>query len=123
MDPVHQAANLSVGRGCGFAALAILTTTIGLAYHPAFALKIAGAMFLIAAAALIIKAERAHLVPYHRTEVWMMIAGREAVMPEVRQKMISGARRNALLRYAKRACALATFCILTGTALGLKNSG
>ena len=70
MDRIQVAAEISIGRAVGFGALAIGTGMVGLVFDPVLAFKTGGALTLLMAAILQLKAERARSQPYRSTEVW-----------------------------------------------------
>jgi hypothetical protein len=60
---VEYLAELSVARGCGFAALAILTLMVGLSWDAALACRLGGVLVLLVCALLLLKAWRAPYRP------------------------------------------------------------
>jgi hypothetical protein len=116
IDRIEQAANLSVARGCGFAALGILTFFIGMSADPTVALKSGGLLSLLVCAVLLLKAGIAHRQPYRRTEVWVMLKPAERPEPAVAQVVITTILREAYLRFAMQAGLLALL-FLVGSAI------
>lgn len=106
MRRLQQAAEISVARGCGFAALAIFTFMVGFAGNIRLSLAVGGCMALLASFVLIIKALNAERTSYKRTEVWIMLEPEDRPRPEVAQKLISTALREVYLRFALRAAKL-----------------
>jgi hypothetical protein len=102
---LEQAAELSVARGVGFAALAIVLTVVGLAAYPGIALRTGALLTCLLWAILRIKALRAPRSPYRSTEVWLMIEPRPAWPPELAQRLVARARQSTLERYARLALA------------------
>ena len=102
-DPwIEVAAELSVARATGFAALAILVTMLGLSFDPVMALQTGACLTLLLSVILWLKAGRAERTPYKRTETWLLLEPRPAVTPERAQTMVGGALRRACERYAWR---------------------
>jgi hypothetical protein len=98
---VERAAEQSVARGVGFAALGIALTIAGLAGDPAMALHTGAALTLMLWAILRLKAVRAPRAPYRRTEVWLLLEPRPARSPEIAQRLIGDALKATLERYAR----------------------
>ena len=107
MQSIEQAAERSVARGTGFAALAIGVTMSGLAFMPVLSLKTGAATALLTWAALTLKAVRARRRPYRRTEVWLMLEPRPTLSHEQAQRLIGEALERAYHRYAALALAAA----------------
>lgn len=103
---IERLAEISVARGCGFAALGILTTMTGLSGEPASAFKAGGILMLIACAVLLLKGLNARNRPYKRTEVWIMLPKPERPKADVAQQLIGNALRGVYLSFAKRAALL-----------------
>lgn len=109
---LERAAEQSVARGVGFAALAIALTVVGLSGFPIIALRTGAALILLLWAILRIKAARAPQSAYRKTEVWLMLEPRPAWPPELAQRLIGKARQSTLERYAR-------FALTAGLGLGL----
>jgi hypothetical protein len=121
MDEIETSARVSVARGSGFAVLAIVCFMVGLSGMPALALKTGGIFCLIAAFALILKAERAPHRLYKRTEVWLMLDERARPPEAVAQQVIGGILRGVYQQFAlhfARAAALALGASLLINLLG-----
>ncbi|MDX2154984.1 MAG: hypothetical protein SFW09_00625 [Hyphomicrobiaceae bacterium] len=112
LDRIEELANLSVARGCGFAALAILTFFIGMSADLTIALKSAGVLSLLVCAVLLLKAGAVHRQPYRNTEVWIMLKPAERPEAAVAQEIISSVLKDAYLRFAKQAALLATLFMI-----------
>lgn len=102
---LEQAAEQSVARGVGFAALAIALTTVGLAGFPLTALRASALLTLLLWAILRLKALRAPSSPYRNTEVWLLLEPRPTWSPELAQRLVGQVRQRALERYARLALA------------------
>src|SRR5215207_9006871 len=112
-DDIRQYAELSVGRGCGFALMAIVTAMVGVSGEPWIAIR-AGAVFvLIAAVILYWRGRQARRRNFRHTEVWLMIEEPPALPRERLQTMIGGALADVYYRYARRAAYVAlTMCLI-----------
>lgn len=84
-----------------FGALAIGTTVLGLIFEPALALKAGGALTLLMAAVLQLKAERAPFRPYRLTEVWLILDRRLGLPDEQAQRLVGTALQDVFQRYAR----------------------
>lgn len=121
-DPIENNALVSIARGCGFAGLATLCGMIGISFNPALALKLGGYSALLTSCILLLKAWRAHAVPYSHTEVWMMLNENERPPKPIAQAVITGARQRMLYLFAsysaKLALALLVASMLVRSAVG-----
>lgn len=97
---IESLAEASVARGCGFAALAILTFMVGLSWDVALACKVGGLLVLFVCAILLFKAWRASCRPARKTEVWMMLGPNQRPSPAVAQRVIGPVLRICYLRFA-----------------------
>jgi hypothetical protein len=116
VDRIRVAAEISIGRAVGFGALAIGTVVLGLVYDPALALKTGGALTLLMAAIIQLKAERARFQPYRSTEVWVMLDRRLGLPDDHAQRIVSTALRSVYDRYARASIAVAAGLWLLGLA-------
>jgi hypothetical protein len=112
MQKIEQLAHASVGRGCGFAMLAIATFMVGLSGEFVLALRAGGIGCLLLSFVLIAMSWRATSTPYKRTELWLMLEPGERPQPALAQSIISNARREAFLEFALRSAWLALFLLL-----------
>lgn len=99
MRAVEEAAEVSIGRGVGFAVLAIIVTMAGFSFDPVAALKIGAVGFTLIAAILLYKAERALERDPRATEIWIMLPKDRRPPHEVAQKIIGNAARDAHHRF------------------------
>jgi hypothetical protein len=117
MSPaIRQVAFMSTARGCGFGALAIVTGMFGLLGTPTLSLKLGGVCFLLTAAILILKAWRAPLMPYKKTELWLLLPDDQKPAAAFAQTVIASARVEAFYRFAHMSATLAAV-FLTGALL------
>jgi hypothetical protein len=100
MEAIERAANLSVGRACGFGGLAILCFMVGFAYDPHLSARVGGSMALVMCCILLVKARLANSTPYTRTETWLILEDIERPPPAVAQGLIGGILRSVFLNYA-----------------------
>jgi hypothetical protein len=104
---VREFAFLSVMRGCGFGMIAIVTTMLALGNQPDMSLKFGGFSLLLMSFILILKAARAHAVPWRSTEVWIMLRPDDRPPETLAAGLIAEARREAFLVYAYRSAIMA----------------
>lgn len=101
MERIRACAELSVRRGCGFAALAILTFMFGLSAAPVLALRAGAILTALASVVLFLKALRAPNRDYRRTELWVLL-DRNHGLPEAHaERIINTVLRDVYLRYAE----------------------
>ena len=101
-DLIRRLADLSIARGCGFAALAVACVMISLAGNIGSVFEAGGIGCLLTAMALILKAHYASPATFKRTEVWIMLDKRERPADDIAAVWITDARRFALLKWANR---------------------
>jgi hypothetical protein len=114
IERIEHLAHVSVARGCGFAALAILTFFIGMLGDLVTAFKCAGYLSLLASAVLLLKAGLARIQPYRRTELWLMLKPAERPPAAVAQQLIGTVLREAYLRFARQAAVLSAMFLTCG---------
>ena len=101
MNEIEQAAQLSVGRACGFAGFGIALTVLGLSFDPVMAAKIGAVLSLGLTLTLLINASRAHHTPHETTEVWLLIDQKSRPPAQHARRIINDARRFAMLWFAR----------------------
>lgn len=111
LDRIEKLAQLSVARGCGFAAVAILTFFVGMSADLTAAIKSAGLLSLLTCLVLLIKAWSAPKRPYKHTELWVMLKPAERPQPEIAQQVIGTVLRETYLTFALHS-ALFSFLLL-----------
>jgi hypothetical protein len=119
VDRIRAAAEISIGRAVGFGALAIATVVLGLIFEPVLALKSGGALTLLMAAIILIKAERARSQPYRSTEVWLILDKRLDLPDDHAQRIVSSVLHSTYRRYAQASVAVAVGLWLLGLACQL----
>lgn len=110
-EKIELFANISVARGCGFAALTILTIALGLSATPIISLQSAGYLFLLMAIILLLKASTAGTKSYRRTEVWIMLDPQERPSPVFAQIAIGEVLRRTFLKYARLSAMFSALCL------------
>jgi hypothetical protein len=88
MERLETLAQISVARGCGFGALAVFCTMIGLSATPILALKTGAVLCLVGCLVLVFKAEHAPRRPYRRTEVWLMLEPGDRPQEQLAQRLV-----------------------------------
>lgn len=73
MQEIEAVGVLSVRRGCGFGALAIVTLMFGLSPTPPIAFGAGSVSFLLMALVLLLKRESVKWTDYRKTELWLML--------------------------------------------------
>ena len=106
LQRIEHLAEISVARGCGFAALAIVTFMIGLSGDMVSSLKAGGYLSLFVCVVLLLKAWLYGQRSYRRTEVWLMLSPQERTHSAIAQYVIGTALRDTCLRFALHAARL-----------------
>ena len=73
---------------------------VGLADQAYLSLQAGGMLTLAMSAILWVRARYAAVMPYKRTELWIMLDETERPMPEIAQRIIGVALRDVYLRFA-----------------------
>lgn len=115
LDRIEYLARLSVSRGCGFAALAIVTFFVGLSGDMVIALKSAGILSLLTCLVLFLKAQWALQRPYKHTELWIMLRPNERPEAAIAQAIIGTVLRETYFYFAFHAAIVAALTL--GTAV------
>jgi hypothetical protein len=123
MDAVERAAYLSVGRACGFGALAIFCFVVGLSYDPNLAAKAGGILCLLMTAILLMRAASAPTRPYKATETWLMLENAERPPEQIAQQVIGSALRNAYFWYARSTAMVTALLVVIAMLLPILMSG
>lgn len=117
LQPIRRVAELSIARGCGFAALGIFTMMVGLSFDLALAFKAGGVSALFASAVLATKGAKAPRRSYKHTEVWVILPKEERPRPEVAQQLIGNTLREVCYRFAQQAALLSALMLATSILL------
>jgi len=123
VEKLEALAELSVARGCGFAAIGILTLMVGLSYQMSLALKAGGIMGLGLTAILVARAIAAPRTPYKRTEVWIMLDPAERPGAAIAQMLIGRTLRHTYLRYALNVACISAGFLTSSLILSLLGTG
>lgn len=121
MKAVESAAEISVARGCGFAALAIGTLMVGLADQLFIACKAGGILTLGMCLILVVRGFAAPNSHYKRTEVWLMLSDKDRPPAEIAQMVIGSTLREVYMRFAMHTAIVSVF--LLGFSLFLQFAG
>lgn len=118
MDRIRRYAWESVGRACGFGALAVFTTMVGTAALPVLAAKVGAVGSALMGAILLLKAANAPAKPYRKTELWILL-DRDHGLPEAHaQRILMGTLRDCYLASARVSATAAVGLWLAGLVLG-----
>lgn len=101
MNEIEQAAQLSIGRACGFAGFGIAVTVLSLSFDPVLAAKIGAALSLVLTLTLLVYANMARHTPHQTTEVWLLIDRKSRPPAQHAGRVINDARRFAMLWFAR----------------------
>ena len=101
MENIRRLAMISVGRGCGFAALAIIVTMLGVSFDLLLMARSGAIMFAFVAALLQFLAWIAPSRNPKRTELWIMLDPKDAPPPAVAQQVIGGVLAETYSRFAR----------------------
>ena len=104
---IERTALLSVGRGCGFAAMAIFTVMVGMSAMMTIAFAAGGILSLVCALTLISKSWLLAAGNYRRTELWLMLETVDRPHQTIAPQLIVSVLREAYLRFATYATAVA----------------
>lgn len=119
MNEIEQAAQLSVGRACGFAGFGIGLTVLALSFDPVLATKTGAVLALGLTLALLIHASRARHTPHQSTEVWLLIDKAARPPANRARRVINEARRFAMLWFARWAAVSAALFALSAILIDL----
>lgn len=119
MHRLEEAAWVSLARGCGFAALAIVTFMFGMAGNIPSAFKAGGILTLITSLILLFRGWQAPSKPYKRTEVWMMLEPEDRPQAALAQTIIGETLKQTYLTFALHSALIAGGMLLLSLLLGL----
>jgi hypothetical protein len=119
IDRIRYCAELSVKRGCGFAALGIGTVMVGLSGTPLVAFKAGALLATLLAVALAVKASVASRVSYRRTELWILLDRRHGLPEQAAQRVLSDILQDAYLRYMELAAVAALVLWVIGFVMAM----
>ena len=104
IERIRHFADLSVRRGCGFAALAIVTFMVGLSTSPITAFRAGAVSTTLLATVLFFRSMRSAQIDYRTTELWVLLDRRHDLPdPQAAKRVISQVLKEVYLRYAEHA--------------------
>lgn len=104
IERIRHFAEISVRRGCGFAALAILTFMVGLSATPVTAFRTGAVLSTLLATVLFFQSLRSAQIDYRTTELWVLLDRRHDLPdPQAAKRVISQILKEVYLLYAERA--------------------
>jgi len=107
MNAIENAAYISVGRACGFAALAIFCVIFGMSFDPPLAARIGGVLCVALALVLAGYAWRAPTRPYKRTELWLILAKDKRPPAAYAQRVIGAVLRDTYIWFSRQSAVIA----------------
>jgi hypothetical protein len=107
MNRVEYLAEVSIGRGCGFAMLAIITTMCGMAGNLELCLKVGAGLMALMGLVLAWRAWKAPSRDPRKTEVYLMLDKGRDLPDDYPLPQINEALRRVYVRYAEYSGALA----------------
>jgi hypothetical protein len=122
MQTIEELAEISIARGCGFAALAIATLMVGLSWDMVLAAKTGGLLALLVCVVLVGKAWRALGRPVAKTELWLMLHRSERPRAPGAQHIIGSVLRGCYLRFALHAACVSASLLALSVGLQLNRS-
>ncbi len=123
MDRLEEVAWISVGRGCGFAGVALLTLMFAFSFHLPLAFKAGGIVALITCFFLLLKGWQAPSRPYKRTEVWYMLRPEDRPPAAVAQALIGQTLRHTYFTFASHSALVASSFFSISLVLAIIVSG
>jgi len=106
LQDIERFAEISIARGCAYAALAILTFMLGLSWDMVLATKVGGTLILAVSVILILKGHTAPNRPVRKTELWSMLERDNRPAPAIAQRVIGPVLHTCYLRFALYAARL-----------------
>ncbi len=107
MEQITTLAFMTVGRACGFAALAIFCVSVSFAFDPVMAARAAAILTTILTLILLIRARMALTRDHRKTELWIYLKKDFRPPAAVAQRMTGTVLRYTYLWFAMRASAIA----------------
>ena len=117
MEAIQNAAFVSVGRACGFAALAVVLVVLGLSFAPVHAMRTGGLLCLSLTAVLIFRALTARRWPYERTETWLILSESQRPPAQIAQMVIGEILRETFFRFAQHSAIAAAGLLAVSASL------
>jgi hypothetical protein len=116
-DAIERAAHISVGRACGFGALAILCIMVGFSFDPHLSSRAGGSFALVMSMVLAFKSWWVQHQNYRHTETWLILSVADRPPPLVSAQIIPRVLRGVFLIYARYAAVLAVGLLATSMVL------
>jgi hypothetical protein len=107
MDRIRHFAQVSIGRGVAFAAFGVVTVMFALAAMPLMAVRAGAILFTLVSVVLLLRAWRAPLCNYRRTELWILLDRRHGIEDSSAGQVITGILRDVYVAHAEITAALA----------------
>ena len=123
MEAIETAAQISVGRACGFAGLGVLCLMLGLSFDPVLAARAGGLLCLAVTLILTIYAVRARKRPYRDTEVWLILSREDRPPESVAQQVIGEALRQTYFWFARQSALVAIVLLASAATLSILGVG
>ena len=123
MEHLRRIAFVSIGRACGFAALAIFCVMVGLSYDPVASARAGGTLTLLVTVVLIMKARGAPTRDYRRTELWLMLEKDERPPAAVAQAATGMVLRDTYFWFAQHTAGISVALWLLAALLALLGAG
>lgn len=117
MNEIERLAELSVGRACGFAGLAIFTVMVGLSFDPLLSARTGAILLSLAVVVLRYRAWSVRRADYRRTEVWLLLEDKKP--HPAASAVILRALRDVYVRFADWAAGTAVVLWLAVGAMTL----
>jgi hypothetical protein len=119
LQKIELLAEISVARGCGFAALAILTFMLGLSWDMEMASRVGGMLVFFVCVCLLLKARLAQERPVHKTELWMMLERGDRPNRAIAQRVVGPVLQTCYLRFALHSAAVSAGLLAVSVTLQL----
>jgi hypothetical protein len=108
MQRVYAMTDFSIRRGCGFAALGVVTTMAALSFEPVMSFRVGGVLTAAVAFALWVQAQTAPRRNVLRSEIWMLLRQHaKDLRPELAKQLLPPVMRERYLWHATAASAVA----------------
>jgi hypothetical protein len=122
VNEIEQAAQLSIGRACGFAGFGIALAVLALSFEPMLATKTGAVLSMGLTLTLLVFAYRAHSTPHQTTEVWLLIERDSRPPARHAPRIINEARRFAMLWFARWTATVSALFASSGILLALTHT-
>jgi hypothetical protein len=107
MDRIRHLAQVSIGRGVGFAAFGIVAMMFALAATPHMAVRAGAILFTLLSVVLLLRARRAPHCNYRRTELWVLLDRKHGIEESSASRIITGVLHDVYLVHAELTAAVA----------------